>query len=241
MRIVIDPTSLRETASVLRRAADTLGELCSLVGSAVNGVYAPPSVASYADSVTSSAASAIHNVIYELLDEAADLERRAAWCCAGESTSLPVPALVGMAFGGGAISAGSQVQMGSAVSPVAAFGPGLPESSVSGMAAFGPGVAMPAPVAAAPVAQPMSLQQVLGMGTFGGGSPVGSAITMVYDSTSVQAASVGVSPSVMRNMRPDLGVSVGVGIHNARLQAEIGRNMATLPIDVQYGPYRVVS
>jgi hypothetical protein len=183
MQIVIDPTSLREAASVLRSAADALGEVCSRVAGAVDGVYAPPSVVAYADSVTASAASTIHTAIYELLDEAAELERRASCCCAGQATSLSVPALVGMAFGGTAISGAAQVQMGSSVGPVAARGPGLPESSVGAVAARGPGVAMAAvaPVAAPAASAPMSLQQVLGMGSFGPSSPVGSGITMVYN------------------------------------------------------------
>jgi len=225
MRIVIDPSSLQATASVLRSTADALGELCARVAGAVDGVYAPPSVAAYADSATAAASSSIHSVIYELLDEAADLERRAACCCADQSTSLPVPALVGLAFGGAAISGASQVQMSSAVSPMAARGPGVPASAVSASAAFGPGVSMatPAPVPvpmATPLAPaPMSLQQVLGSGTFGGGSPVGSSISMVYDPTynpnaigvgtgvgmvydptSLQAASVGVAPGVLSRM-----------------------------------------
>jgi hypothetical protein len=147
MRIVIDPSSLQATASVLRSAADVLGEICSHVAGAVGGVYAPPSVAAYADSATASASSTIHSVIYELLEEAADLERRASCCCAGESTSLPVPALVGLAFGGTAIG-------------TAASSPRAPMAAVSGVAAAG---------------APMSIYEALGNTTLGGTAPVATA------------------------------------------------------------------
>jgi hypothetical protein len=198
MQIVIDPTSLEETASALRRAADVLGELCSLVAHAGDGVFMPPGVAAQVESVTASAASTIHAVLYELLDEAADLNRRAGCCCAGASTSLPVPALVGMAFGGGAISAASQVQLGSSVGAFAARGPGPPASAVSPTAAWGPGLAMAAPAVAAPAATgtPLDIWAALGGGSVGGGgSPVGSGISMVYD------------PTYDRN-QPALGVSM---------------------------------
>ena len=201
MRIVIDPTSLRETASVLRSAADVLGELCSLVGSAVNGVYAPPSVASYADSLTSSAASAIHNVIYELLDEAADLERRAACCCADPSTSLPVPALVGLAFGGTAIG-------------TAASGPGIPAPAVTAVAgarapisiheALGNttlGGTAPAATTITGGSPGISIYEALGNTTLGGTSPVGTASPpgAVYET---------VAGSVLGGTRPGLGISM---------------------------------
>jgi hypothetical protein len=233
MRIVIDPGSLRATASQLRRAADALGEVCSRVAGTVSGVYAPPSVVSYAESATAAAASTIHAVIYELLDEAADLERRAGCCCAGESTSLPVPALVGLAFGGGAIGAASQVQMASAVSPVAASGPGLPASSVGAVAASGPGVAMPAPVAAAPVAQPVSLHQALGTGTFGGGSPVGSGIFMEWNPAG--ALSMTPQPGIgsfvpMANPPAAAGVASSVPLYGSTMNTAMG-HLSVQPIN----------
>jgi hypothetical protein len=216
MQIVIDPTSLEATASVLRGAADALGEVCARVSGLVDGVYAPPSVASYAESVTRAAASTIHSVIYELVDEAADLDRRAGCCCAGQPTSLPVPALVGVAFGGGAaISGASQVQMGSSVGSVAARGPGLPDSSVGAVAARGPGISMAAaPVAAAPVAAaaapaPVSLQAVLGSASFGGGSPVGSGISMVYN-------------PALTSITPQVGIGDFVPMDNPPVAAGVG-------------------
>jgi hypothetical protein len=229
------------------------------VGSAVNGVYAPPSVASYADSVTSSAASAIHNVIYELLDEAADLERRAACCCADQATSMPVPALMGLAFGGAALGGASQVQAASAVSPVAAFGPGV--ATPAPVPVFNPAPAVAAPVAVAAAPAPMSLHQALANGTYGGSttSSVGAGISlvwdpgynlnatsgvgMVYDPSSIQAQAVGVSPSVLAGMRggSDLGVSVGVGLFNDATRATIARNIALTnpPIDIYQGSWEI--
>jgi hypothetical protein len=240
MRIVIDPSSLQATASVLRSAADALGELCARVAGAVDGVYAPPSVAAYADSATASASSSIHSVIYELLDEAADLERRAACCCADQSTSLPVPALVGLAFGGAAISGASQVQVSSAVSPIAARGPGVAASAVSGSAPFGPGVsvATPAPVMAAPMAAPlapapMSLQQVLGMGTFGGGSPVGSGINMVWNpsATLSMAPQAGIGSFVpMANPPAAAGVASSVPLYGSSMNTAMG-HLAVQPLN----------
>lgn len=227
MRVVIDPTSLETTASVLRSAADALGELCPQVAHAVDGVYAPAGVLAHAESVAASAASTIHAVLYELLDEAADLERRAGCCCGGESTSLPVSALIGVAFGGAALSGASQVQLGSAISPVAAFGPGVPATAVSPFAAAGPGIPIAAPAAVAPVASPapMSLHQALASGTFGGGSPVGSGISMVWNpsATLSMTPGPGIGSWVPSDNPPAVaGVASSVPLYGSRMDTVLG-------------------
>ena len=230
MRIVIDPASLRSSAAALRGAADVLGELCSLVARAGDDVAMPANVAGHVDSVAGGVATTIHAVIYELLDEAADLERRAGCCCAGQPTSLPVPALVGLAFGGGiggSMSGGAQVQLASSVSPVAASGPGVMEASaVSAVAASGPGVATAAPAAAAvPISAPVSLHQALGMGTFGGGSPVGTGISMVWNpaTTLSMTPQAGIGSFVPSANPPGVaGVASSVPLYGSRMDTAMG-------------------
>lgn len=202
MRVVIDPASLDATASVLRTAAEVLAELCPQVAHAVDGVWAPPGVAGHVEAGLTGVASTIHAIVLELLEEAADLNRRSACCCQDEVTSLPVPALAGLAFGAGSALAGAtQVQLGSQVSAAAASGPGLrvftpAPSMVSAAAASGPSVVAPVLAAPAPpAAAPISIYEALGSGSFGTGSPVGSGVSMVYDPTN--------DP-----MRPSLGVGM---------------------------------
>jgi hypothetical protein len=243
MRIVIDPTSLQRTASVLRSAADALGEVCSRVAGAVDGVYAPPSVAAYADSVTASAASAIHNVIYELLDDAADLERRAACCCADQSTSLPVPALVGMAFGGAAI--------GTSAIGTAASGPGV--SAPTGTSVAGAYGSMSiyealgtttlggtSSVGAVSTSLPgMSIYEALGNASLGATSPVGTGISMVYDPTyNPSSMTPGVGTGVSMVYDPSgvhpvaAGVSSSIPLPGSRLDATL-TDLAIRPLTSQ--------
>jgi hypothetical protein len=101
------------------------------------------------------------------------------------------------------------VQVGSAVSAVAASGPGV----VSPAPIFAPAPAMAAPaVAAAAAPAPISLHQALANGTFGGGSPIGTGVSMVYDPTyNPNAIGVGTGVSMVYDPTAVRSVPAGLG------------------------------
>jgi hypothetical protein len=154
-----------------------------------------------------------------------------------------VPALVGLAFGAApALAPQHLIQLGSAVSPVAAFGPGVVEpSAVSGVAASGPGVAVPVtggPFAAGtPIPSSMTMQEVLGMGTFGGGPIFANTPTMVYDPTYNSMAPLpGIGELVYNPDSPVIGhtaatmprVGLGSPLIDLAMQPHISRTMTAV-------------
>jgi hypothetical protein len=193
----------------------------------------------------------VHGVALELYEEAADLDRRAACCCEGEASSLPVPALVGLAFGAGASLTGNPMQVTSAVSPMAASGPGVapvaaaPAVPMSLHEALGTttlgGTAPAAPssiyealgsstLGGSVPAAPSSIYEALGSGTFGGGSPVGTGISMVYNPTT-PAPALGVSMVFNPNHAPLAGAASSIPLHGPSMESVIGHLAVEAPLN----------
>lgn len=203
--ITIDPVSLDETAAVFRTAVEVLNELAPQVARTCDGVWAPPGIADHARLELSTVALTLQTVALELLQEAGDLNRRATCCCQGDSGALPLPGLVSLAFGAApALAPQHMIQFGSAVSPVAAAGPGAVEApamsapaaapvslhqALAGTTLGGSYTSYSSPLhqalangnfGSAP-ASPISLHQALAGGTFGGGPTIPTSTMMVYD------------------------------------------------------------